>query len=752
MSLRIENFLVDDLFAIIEQNRKLFQARGITLDVNGSGCIVKADKALTLFMINTLVENAAKFTPEGGRVSLECTERESYVELSVVDTGIGISENDLNRILGTKVYDASQIGEDNELLKPKSKGSGFGLMNCKGIIEKYKKTDKLFSVCSFDITSTKGKGSCFSFRLPKGIMRCILLLLAMLPVQMSANTDIFEQLNEYADSVYMCNVNSNNSDAFIVAQKAIDLLNTHYKNETGGNDTLSLCSGKASELQWWQNSLYKDSLKEEIYYNILDIRNELAIASLALNKWDAYNYNNNIYATLYRLVHEDDAIAERYTEIEEIAGDYEVAIAFACLLILLLLAYYTISFVRHNVIARTNERLVLEMNSRLLNVTAKDGKQTVKELAQEIADELFACLGETMRIKEVALLLDTDDANRNLYVSASAASTYNGIDIYMQRVLENGEPAVFHSGTMRLIPLYTKSDGERLLVGVLGVETERPLSENEVVSIELVSSYLASVAYHSATRVANGYMALEELEDEAQHMHYEENRLHVQNMVMDNCLSVIKHETVYYPSRIKELALHALMSPENNNETVADMHELMGYYSSIFGILSNCAKRELDEMSFSLSSVELSSLFGRMTRFVERRSQKCGVDVKLVCEPVKSVVRADISLVEFLFESLLNAAMAYPVAGVLKLSAMEAGDFVKIELSDTRRELPSEELTDMFTPTRSNLAENGGIVGMEYLIAKEIVRLHEDYTGRQGGRMEARSDVSGTIIMFTLPK
>ena len=41
---------------------------------------------------------------------------------------------------------------------------------------------------------------------------------------------------------------------------------------------------------------------------------------------------------------------------------------------------------------------------------------------------------------------------------------------------------------------------------------------------------------------------------------------------------------------------------------------------------------------------------------------------------------------------------------------------------------------------------------MEYLVAKEIIRLHEDYIGKHGGRMEARSDVSGTVILFTLPK
>ena len=41
----------------------------------------------------------------------------------------------------------------------KKKGSGFGLMNCKGIIEKYKKTNPIFNVCLFNVESALGKGS-----------------------------------------------------------------------------------------------------------------------------------------------------------------------------------------------------------------------------------------------------------------------------------------------------------------------------------------------------------------------------------------------------------------------------------------------------------------------------------------------------------------------------------------------------------------------------------------------------------------
>lgn len=80
------------------------------------------------------------------------------------DDGPGLSEEDVNRILGEKVYDSGAIGmgtaADTEELR-RQKGSGFGLMNCKGIIEKYRKTNAVFSVCCFSIDSILGKEAVF---------------------------------------------------------------------------------------------------------------------------------------------------------------------------------------------------------------------------------------------------------------------------------------------------------------------------------------------------------------------------------------------------------------------------------------------------------------------------------------------------------------------------------------------------------------------------------------------------------------
>ena len=47
-----------------------FQMQGVKLDVEPTDAVVKADRILTLFMINTIADNARKFTPEGGKVTI----------------------------------------------------------------------------------------------------------------------------------------------------------------------------------------------------------------------------------------------------------------------------------------------------------------------------------------------------------------------------------------------------------------------------------------------------------------------------------------------------------------------------------------------------------------------------------------------------------------------------------------------------------------------------------------------------------
>ena len=165
LNLKIETFPLQPLFDMVAKGRKSFGMKGISLEVEPTDALVKADRVLTLFMLNTLSDNARKFTSEGGQVTLSAQETDDYVEISVKDTGAGMTDEQLQHLFDPKPIRDSGTG-----------GHGFGLLNCKGIIEKYRKISQIFSVCSIAAESEKDKGSRFFFRLPKGLLRTLLLL------------------------------------------------------------------------------------------------------------------------------------------------------------------------------------------------------------------------------------------------------------------------------------------------------------------------------------------------------------------------------------------------------------------------------------------------------------------------------------------------------------------------------------------------------------------------------------------------
>ena len=68
----------------------------------------------------------------------------------------------------------------------------------------------------------------------------------------------------------------------------------------------------------------------------------------------------------------------------------------------------------------------------------------------------------------------------------------------------------------------------------------------------MVFNYLSVILYNAIVQVNRKFHDIELAQDEARRSLFEENQLHVQNMVLDNCLSTIKHETIYYPSRISK--------------------------------------------------------------------------------------------------------------------------------------------------------------------------------------------------------
>jgi len=113
---------------------------------------VNADPDKIAQVLTNLVGNAVKFTPGGGQISISASDGGDFIQVDVMDTGLGIPRQDLERVFD-KFYQVTLPGSQK-----KAAGTGLGLPISKGIIEKH--GGKIW------VESELGKGSKFSFRLP----------------------------------------------------------------------------------------------------------------------------------------------------------------------------------------------------------------------------------------------------------------------------------------------------------------------------------------------------------------------------------------------------------------------------------------------------------------------------------------------------------------------------------------------------------------------------------------------------------
>ena len=453
LSLHIESFQLQELFDIIARGKTSFEMKGVNLYVEPIDAIVKADRVLTLFMLNTLADNARKFTERGGSVIVSGNVTNDYVEVSVKDTGCGMSEDALAHVFEHKISDQG------------TRSHGFGLMNCKGVIEKYRKMSQLFNVCLLSAESEEGRGSRFYFRLPKGIVRCLVIGVGCwifasatwaVPQHPTSDTQHpssnipIERAHIFADSAYFCNVNGNYARTLQFADSCYKYLNQQYLSLHPNSQLLMLPQGDNSqmpaEILWYHDSVNTN------YQIILDIRNESAVAALSLHQWSLYNYNNKVYTQLFKEMSADNTLADYCRTMQQSQINKRIAMILLLVLLLLIVPAYYMLYYRH----RLNERHKRE-RMQLDNI--------------EIAD------------------------------------------------------------------------------------------------------------------------------DELRRSELEAAKLHVANNVLDNCLSALKHETMYYPDRIRQLV---------DNGDVNALGEVTQYYRQLYGILSEQAMRQVEQVRLHVHPMEFN--------------------------------------------------------------------------------------------------------------------------------------------------
>lgn len=576
ISLHIESFPLQKLFDILAHGSMRFKLKGINLVVKDTDSVVKADRVLTLFMLNTIAGNAIKFTPKGGTVAVSAEQGDGYVEISVSDNGKGMDAETQEHI-----FDRTYTG-----------GHGFGLKNCNGIIEKYKKLSRLFSVCLIGAKSKVGEGTRIFFRLPLGRVRAVVvgLLLALVTLPQIASDSITslkvshesreiaqKKAMNYADSAYLANVQGSYSEALRYADSC-----RHY---VSANDTTIL----------------------------LDVSNETAVAALALHDWQLYHESNSFYTHLFREASADSSLPQYVRAMQRNNTNKTVAVVLLVMLLMIIFPAYYFLYYRH----KLNYKLCVDRIDKM------------NEL-------LLSGLNEKEKLDGIEKLDDFDRFN---------------------------------------------------------LSTEQRRSLKTVVS-KIEEALSASIANKSEQETK-----VELATDELNRLRLDSDKLYISNSVLDNCLSTLKHETMYYPSRIRQLI-------DTDSGNIQAIKEVVDYYHDLYAILAEQATRQVVPQ------------------------------------------RIDKETVDYLLEILKNRNGDKPIQIIVDKNGQSQGNYDKrytlLRVRMDHLQLSSEQLSALFTPSTMDV---------NFLLCRQLVREMGEATNLRACGISATCDEKGcTVIEILLPK
>ena len=145
---------IDVVFRAIEMASPLVERRGqrLVVKVPETGLRIDADETRLAQVVGNILNNAARYTPEGGRILVTARRDDGHVVLCVADSGIGMRPEVLSGIFDLFVQD--ERGRDAS-----REGLGIGLSIAKGLVELHGGTIAARS-------EGEGRGSEFEIRLP----------------------------------------------------------------------------------------------------------------------------------------------------------------------------------------------------------------------------------------------------------------------------------------------------------------------------------------------------------------------------------------------------------------------------------------------------------------------------------------------------------------------------------------------------------------------------------------------------------
>lgn len=149
-----ENVLLSDIVSeVIEEQKMHSQLKSQKFAVKMSRDIppLPLDRVLTKMIVQNLVSNAIKYTPEKGKISVILAYHNPVVELSVADTGIGIPKAQLSQLF-------SKLFRADNAVKSGIEGNGLGLYVVREIVR--------LADGNIACHSVEGKGSTFTVTIP----------------------------------------------------------------------------------------------------------------------------------------------------------------------------------------------------------------------------------------------------------------------------------------------------------------------------------------------------------------------------------------------------------------------------------------------------------------------------------------------------------------------------------------------------------------------------------------------------------
>ena len=142
----------DVLDSVIEASQEMLRNKNMVLEVNKKETPkVKIDKEKIGVVIQNLLENAIKYTEQGGKIKITLDNDEKNVIFKIEDSGVGIPKSQQDRIF-TKFFRAENV------TRMETDGTGLGLYTTKNIVQAHKG--------QIWFESEENKGTTFYFTIP----------------------------------------------------------------------------------------------------------------------------------------------------------------------------------------------------------------------------------------------------------------------------------------------------------------------------------------------------------------------------------------------------------------------------------------------------------------------------------------------------------------------------------------------------------------------------------------------------------